>query len=177
MAKPLVRLLLPLAAAGLLVFGVGALGRLAREALRRDDRYTLPFASIECSPPPGMDREKFLSEVQFLAGMPDRLALLDDEAAAQLRVAFRRHPWVETVEEVKLTRERVLVRLRYRKPVLAVMWNGRKRVVDRQGVLLPDSATTEGLPVFSDARKGPAGPAGSPWDDPAVEQAARMAGK
>src|SRR5262249_32796638 len=53
MGKSAWRLLLPLAAAALLLLSLAALGRWARESLRQEDRYRISFAAIQCQPPPG----------------------------------------------------------------------------------------------------------------------------
>src|SRR5205085_1645284 len=63
----------------------------------------------------------FLGEVQYLGGLPERLALLDDDLPGRLAEAFARHPWVEKVERVEVVPPgRVRARLTYRTPVLAV---------------------------------------------------------
>ena len=171
-----VRGLAPVFGAALFLLGLIAAGRLALEQLRDRQRYTVSFADIDCPPPPGQGREDFLGEVRYLAALPDRLRLLDDDMPARLKVAFVRHPWVERVEAVEVVPPSLVrVRLAYRRPALAVPFDGRLRAVDRHGVLLPASAPTEGLPVFSGEPRPPAGPAGTPWRDKAVEEAARAA--
>jgi hypothetical protein len=81
------------------------------------DRYTLPFADIDCPPPPDQSRAEFLAEVQYLGGMPDRLHLLDDDLPSRLQQAFACHPSVERVVEVRiLPPRRVQIRLIYRTP-------------------------------------------------------------
>lgn len=160
----------------LVVGALVAVGRATREGLRRDDRFTVGFAAIDCQPPPPLAREEFLAEVQYLAGLPESLSLLDEELSRRLAEAFARHPWVRRVERVDLARPgRVRVRLEYRKPTLAVPVDGTLRAVDREGVLLPIDAGVEGLPVFRGSAAPPAGPAGTRWGDPAVEQAAGAA--
>jgi hypothetical protein len=161
---------------GLVLLGLVAMSQSFRAHLRGLDRYTLAFEDIDCTPPPNLERSAFLSEVQYLANMPSRLRLLDDDLGPRLMAAFARHPWVERVERVELRSQGVQVWLVYRTPVLAVQLEGETRVVDRHGILLPASASTEGLPVFHGHARAPAGPAGTPWGDSAVEQAARMAG-
>jgi hypothetical protein len=178
MGKLAMRLVLPLAGASVLLLTVAILGKQARESLRQEDRYLISFAAIDCVPPPGLERPDFLNEVQYLAGLPERLSLLDDELASRLRAAFARHPWVRNVEDVEIAPpRRVHVRLRYRVPVLAVNWSGRLRAVDAASVLLPATANTQGLPVFRGTPAPPAGPAGTRWGDPAVEAAARSASR
>jgi hypothetical protein len=171
-------------APGLLLAGLIFLGCLARENLRRQQRYTIDFADIECPSPPGQERGDFLDEVRYLAGCPDRLSLLDDNLAEHLHRSFARHPWVEKVTQVETSLPRqVRVELLYRTPVLGVPWSNSDkallpdRTVDREGILLPKRATGSGIPTLS-SRHGiqpPAGPAGTHWGDPSVEAAARLA--
>jgi hypothetical protein len=169
--------LLPLLGLGLFLFGVFLVGRLTRAQIRDQDRYAVAFASIHCYPPPPQERTEFLAEVQYLAGMPDRLRLLDDDLTARLAEAFARHPWVEQVQRVTIVPPRQLdVQLVYRTPALAVIVAGQRRAVDSQGVVLPALAGSEGLPVYSGPSTPPLGPAGQPWGDRAIEAAARTAG-
>jgi hypothetical protein len=138
-----------LAAAVFLAALVGA-GRLARAGLRQDERYRIAFADIDCPPPPGQERGDFLGEVQYLAGLPERLSLLEDDLAERLHQAFGRHPWTAGVTRVEVALPRqVRVELVYRKPVLGVPLpsphTAGARVVDRDGVLLPVPAGPAGL--------------------------------
>lgn len=173
-----------LAALAVFLGGLLWLGRLALDRVRGLDRYTVAFADIDCPAPPGQKRAGFLEEVQYLAGMPDRLRLLEDGLAERLAAAFGRHPWVETVGRVEVVPPRqVRVELAFRTPVLVVAVSQAAggalvpgRVVDRQGVLLPRSApVARGLPVLRGNFPAPAGPPGTPWGDPAVTAAARTA--
>jgi hypothetical protein len=162
---------------GLLVLGLTLASQALRDCLRPLDAYTVDFLTIDCPPPADLGQEDFLSEVQYLAGLPSRLQLLDPELAPRLAAAFAQHPWVERVEAVALTpRHAVRVQLVYRRPVLTVQQAGCTRAVDRYGVLLPGKTATDGLPVFRGIAGAPAGPAGTPWGERAVEAAARTAG-
>ena len=170
--------------AGLAVLlGWVVLGRPAADGLRASDRHALAFADTECDPPAPLSRADFLSEVQYLAGLPDRLSPLEDGLAARLAAAFAAHPWVESVERVELLPGRARVRLSYRTAVLLVPHvdggkppsHPEQRPVDARGVLLPLAAAGPGLPVFAGDANLPAGGAGHPWGDPRVEAAARTA--
>src|SRR5438067_6904176 len=86
--------------AGLSLLAVLIAGRLTRDRVRHGDRYTVAFSEIDCAAPPGQDRASFLAEVQYVAGMPDRLSLLDEELAGHLADAFERHPRVGQGEKV-----------------------------------------------------------------------------
>src|SRR6266511_4248717 len=86
--------LIALAGAGLLVTGLVFLGQVARERLSDSERFTISFDEIECLPaPPAQDRATFLNEVQYLAAMPGRLRLLEDDLVKRLAEAFLQHPW------------------------------------------------------------------------------------
>jgi hypothetical protein len=178
----LVRILVPPLLALLLLTGLLLLGRMARDDLRPQERYTAAFADIECAPPPGVERAEFLDEVQYLATLPDRLSLLDEGLAVRLAEAFVRHPWVEGVERVEVTApRRVRVRLAYRVPVLMVpSWpreagEPEQTAVDGNGVLLPPLPPGPSLPELRNTVSRPAGPSGTAWGDLAVMAAARTA--
>jgi hypothetical protein len=161
---------------GGLIGGVILLGRLAQERLREQDRHPFSFSDIVCDPPPGLSRSDFLDEVQYLASIPGHLHLREPDLAQRLARGFARHPWVKSVERVEVVPpDRVQVRLVYRRPALAVPAGGLVRVVDGQGILLPRGASGAGVPVFGGKAPPPAGPAGTPWGDAAVEKAARAA--
>jgi hypothetical protein len=167
--------LLPMLLTALVLFGLVRLGQAARPDLSARERSCVSFATIECVPPPGLDTDEFLSEVQYLAGWPDRLCLLDKDLCSRLAGAFARHPWVEQVESVTLHPDRsVRVRLRFRTPILAVRYGGQLRAVDAQGILLPATAPTSSLPIYVGVAASPQGPAGKPWGDPGVTAAARL---
>jgi hypothetical protein len=171
----LIRIAGPLLIVGLLVLGVIVAGRWALERLHTQDRYQFPFTEIECPAPPGRSRAEFLAEVQYLGGLPDKVSPLDRELPDRLRTAFSKHPWVEYVTRVEVRAHQVEVQLMLRRPALVVV--PFNRVVDTNGVLLPKTAPTAGLPLLSQAAQPPAGPDGTRWGDPRVEAAARsMAG-
>jgi hypothetical protein len=178
----LVRLLVPPLLSLLLLAGLLLLGRLARDDLRSQERYTAAFADIECAPPPEVERAEFLGEVQYLANLPDRLSLLDETLTARLAEAFARHPWAERVERVEvMAPRRMRVRLVYRVPVLAVpSWpheagEPEMPAVDGHGVLVPLLARDPSLPELRNTVPRPTGPSGTVWGDPVVVAAARTA--
>jgi hypothetical protein len=170
------QVIVPIAAAALAVLGLIALGRAARDGLRQHERYTVAFADMDCPNPPGMTRDEFLAEVQYLARLPDRLAALDEQTPLRIASAFAQHPWVQKVEEVRIVQpDGARVRLVFRTPVLAVPQPNGLRVVDSHGILLPASAPTEGLRIYQGNAAPPTGLAGDPWGDPAVTAAAEAA--
>jgi hypothetical protein len=156
-----------------------AIGRYTRAHLHAQDRYQVAFAEIDCTPPPGLGREEFLAEVQYVAGMQDRVPILDPEVGSRLATAFAHHPWVESVEQVALGPPRqIRVRLIYRTPVLTIPAATKPEglvqgwSLDSWGVRLPPSPGREGLPVLC-SRPLPEGPSGKPCGDAALEGAAR----
>jgi hypothetical protein len=178
MRRWIVPVVLPLLGIGLVVGGVVWGGRLLRSHLQDHERFSLAFTDIDCSPPDGVERTQFLSEVRAQTELPERIALLDNELPTQLKAAFARHPWVDAVEDVQVSRQRQIhVALHFRVPAMAVPQSDGVRAVDGQGVLLPATAHTEGLPVWRGAASLPAGLAGSTWGDGPLEAAAHVAGE
>ena len=105
----------PLLAVALFLGGLVIVGQLARDSLADRDRYQFPFSRIECAAPPGMSRTDFLDEVQYLAGLPDRVNVLDEGLPARLAHAFALHPRVAKVEGVQVrSAEQIQVRLVFR---------------------------------------------------------------
>jgi hypothetical protein len=164
----------PLVAVAGVLLGVIVLGKLARDHLPEKSR--IEFAAIECEPPPGMTREDFLDEVRYHAALPALLELSDDLIDKKLPAAFARHSWVEAVEYVRrLPENRVTVKLRFRTPVVAVTMDGRRRAVDKNGILLTAKAPTDGLPVLRAGQFQPHKGEGTVWGDRRVVAAARTA--
>ncbi len=161
----------------LLLGGIFALGRFALEQLKDRDRFQFSFSSIQCNTPAGMSRIDFLDEVHYLSGLPSELPLLEENLFKRLDDAFSLHPWVKKVDQIQLlpSEKTVRVDLAFRKPVLAIQWEGKTRAVDANGVLLPPNAKTEGLPKYDKKPSRPQGPAGSEWGDAGVLHAARKA--
>jgi hypothetical protein len=168
-------------AVALLLAGLVTVGNVTRARLQDLDRYSLAFSEIQCDPPAGQTRADFLSEVQYLAGMPGRLRLLDDGLPARLAEAFAAHPWVQRVAQVEiLPTQEVRASLVFRIPLLAVKLSRSSsmpsvRVVDEQGVLLPTSAPADGLPTLTVEGRTAPSCAGKLWDTPTVSEASRIA--
>jgi hypothetical protein len=175
----LVQMVLPLLGGALLLALVLGLGQYAREQLRERGHTTATFADIDCAPPPGLSREEFLGQVQYLANLPDQFDVLDEGACERLQRAFAAHPWVEEVKRLeKVAPNRVRAELVHRMPVLAVeLGGGARRAVDRHGVLLPAAAAGADLPRFRGEVEPPSGRPGSPWGDGRVEAGARTVGE
>jgi hypothetical protein len=170
MRRPIIAVL----AAAAVVFGLVWLGQFGRAWLEQRRHYSVKFADLHCDSPPGMDRTRFLAEVQYCGSFPDQINLLDPSLVNRVQAAFMLHPWVERVDSVNLRGpDGPTVALVIRKPVLVVAG----RVVDRFGVLLPTGTPTDGLPTYPGEPPPPKGRDGLPWGDPDVEAAARKAGE
>ncbi len=115
--------------------------------------------------------------MQYFAGLPDAVCVLDDGLPARLSAAFAKHPWVERVEGVEVEAGRkVRVRLTYRTAVLRVRGRGDAQwAVDANGVRLPTAAVDDALPLLGGDVPPPTGPEGRPWGDDRVQGAARTA--
>jgi hypothetical protein len=149
-------------------------GRWGSEQLRGRERYDVAFAEIDCEPPIGMDRQKFLDEVRYYArAFPERLHVLNESLPQQLREGFALHPWVDKVDAIEIeSPKHIVVKLTYRTPVLAVPFGADLHAVDRHGILLPNNAPTRGLPVYDGDAPRPVA-VGKRWGDANVEAAAR----
>jgi hypothetical protein len=174
MPKWVTQFLLPFLCGLLVLVAFIGLNSFLRAYLHKNERVTIAFSEIECDPPGKLSREEFLTEVQYLANWPDELNLLDPGLPARLHLSFAVHPWVESVERVKIVPPRqVRVVLRHRQPALTIAQT--ERVVDRHGVLLPLDAADPQLPVLCGNIATPTGHTGQPWGDPAVGSAASVA--
>lgn len=165
--------LLTLAAAAGVVWGVVLLGDSARRGIGPRDRYAVRFADIDCNPPAGLDRASFLSEVRYTTKFPETFQSLDPELTPRLTAAFTAHPWVAGVEGITVDAEgKVTVNLKHRVPFLAVkLTDGDRRAVDTAGVLLPRAASTAGLPELATPLPPPTCDAGQRWPDATVTRA------
>jgi hypothetical protein len=179
MGRPMVRAAAALIGAAALLGGLIWAGRAMRGPLQSSERFQFPFKQIDCLTPPGADREQFLSEVRYYGEFPDSVPLLDEDLARRLSEAFARHVWVERVDSVDISpNRRIQVKLTFRQPVLAVVYEDRGpvvRAVDRHGILLPRAVDTLPLAQLADRAPKPVN-VGRPWGDALVEGAARVAG-
>lgn len=154
----LIQFVLPVAAAAALLALVIGLGSRARKALSARGEGRIAFATVDCDPPPGLSRQVFLDEVQYLGRLPDEIDLLDDEAVRQVRAAFAAHPWVREVATLDRGPGRLAVGLLFRRPVLYVENWGR--AVDGDAVLLPKVEDVSGLFVMRQKQPAPGVPPG-----------------
>lgn len=176
MRKWIVQGVIPILCGSALLLAVIGAGRAARASLHDRTVYSLAFADIDCRPPEGMSRSAFLDEVRSLAVQPASLHLLDEDLSARLHRAFLAHSWVESVRRVTIGHAFVHVEMEYRQAVLAVPpAQGGWRMVDRHGIVLPESTVQPHLPVLLTKVAAPVGPTGSRWGDARVAAAAQTA--
>jgi hypothetical protein len=147
--------------------------------------YVLELEQIVITPPPPWIRADVRAETVRDGGLSD-LSLLDRELTVKIARAFSLNTWVEDVRRVRKEQAnpaRVVVELVYRKPVamVEVTMNDRPGLlpVDVHGVLLPpgDFSAEQARDYLrvSLPNATPAGPVGTPWGDPRVVGAARVA--
>ena len=160
-----------------LVWGVSSLGDGARRGMGQRDRYSLPFASIECDAPASSDRATFLSEVRYVSNFPEYYQSVDPDLIPKLRAAFCAHPMVAAFEGARIEPNgTVLVKLRFRLPILSVKVQDRNRVVDADCVLLPLASRGTGLPELVTPVPAPTNSAGQVWRDETVNRAVELVG-
>lgn len=174
--RPLVAVLVTLAVIAGVVAGVNWIGVEALRQVGSRDRYRTAFADIDCPAPPGLDRATFLTEVRYVADLPETVTALDPAERDRVVAGFAKHPWVEGVDGV--TAEpggRVRAALRFRTPVLAVTTTDRTpRLLDSRGVLLPVAPTPPGVAELTGVVEPPRVAAGEVWRDGVVDRAVEL---
>ncbi|NLF72526.1 MAG: hypothetical protein GX575_26120 [Candidatus Anammoximicrobium sp.] len=145
--------------------------------------YELHPDQIQIPPPPPWVRSDIRAETVRDGGLTG-LSILDRDLTVKIARAFSLHTWVEDVRRVKKEHPaRVIVELVYRRPVamVEVTMNERPGLlpVDLHGVLLPpgDFSAEQARDYLriSLPDATPTGPVGTPWGDPRVDGAARIA--
>jgi hypothetical protein len=147
----LLKIVLAIILAGGLIGLLSQIGDQASEQVADDPRYAVRIEEILVEAPGKMDRAAFLTEVRYLANLPEQISLADPQTPERLRSAFRLHPWVRTVADVTIRPEgTITVKLEFRKPVLAFRPtpDSEQRVLDQEGVLLPLSTPVDALPRY-----------------------------
>jgi len=144
------------------------------------------FANIDCSFPPVLSKEEFLSEVRYLGNLKEEYDLLEEGILARIFNAFQVHPWVAKVIDIQREGPKKLkVTLEFRTPALVVPIAPIKdqidatekfRVVDVNGVILPKNALQVGLPVLSIPLPFPTDKAGVQWKNEQIISCTKMLG-
>lgn len=148
-----------------------------RQRLRSQEEFRITPADIVVNPPHDWAPEQLVQEI--LAECPPVMSLLDESLVNQVAEAFERNPWIESVDEVRKSREGIEVAVTYRMPVMFVKNSLGYYPVDGVGVMLPptdfSAEDTERLPVFVSGGSSPTGKAGEAWDDAVVLSAVALA--
>jgi hypothetical protein len=144
------------------------------------DEYLTDRNAITVNDPPHWVPRDLVEQVLDQAQIPETLSLLDDDLTSQIAQAFEHHPWVARVVHVqKSVPAQINVELEYRRPVAMVQVDSGMYPIDPQGILLPPSdfsvAETRSYPLIVDVKSTPRGSAGTPWGDPLIFGAARIA--
>jgi hypothetical protein len=173
MKKWLIAIFLPLAGIGLLLYGFHALDKYLRHQVQDQPRFQVAFSSIDVDTPPGFTREQFLAEVKKGSGLPDTVSVLDEDLTPRLEGAFAKHPWVASIRSVDFKGSQgIRVELVFRVPVLAIPQTGMTRLVDGRGILLPELAKTDSIPIWRGHATTPIGSVGTLWGDKDIEAVA-----
>jgi hypothetical protein len=172
-----VKIVLALGAVVGLLYGLGYLGEYAGSRVAGDARYQVPLAEMQFDVPAYVDRSAFLTEVRLRSSLPETISSVDPNTPSVLQSAFRKHPWVADAQSIVVTPEgKLRASLVFRKPVLAIRIQGKTepRAVDASGVLLPESAPLDTLPVLLSTVPQTETKAGERHADPDVVRAAEL---
>jgi hypothetical protein len=172
-----------LGAAGVLIAAVAAGGwiwSVYGPKVRSGGGYALSHESIELVGLPEWVPIDLEREVLRSASLDGPLAVDDPGLAVRIARGFAMHPWVKEVIGVELlSPPAARVEIVCREPVAMVRVDGGVLPVDGEGVVLPSDGFTpesaSSYPKVLGIGSSPQGPAGTPWGDEAVEEAASLA--
>ncbi len=123
-------------------FGGGAwLGwQVVREWVLFSEAYLVQKEHLVAVPQqPDWIASDVMAEVFRAATRDGPLYLWQERLSEQLADAFRQHPWVAKVHQVRKSYPtRIEVQLQWRRPVCMVWWQDRRLAVDEEGTLLPE---------------------------------------
>ena len=149
--------------------------------LSQQDQYQLTQDDIHLHPvPTRWVPPDLVNQVLTQANLQGRLNSLDTGLSKTLAEAFRLHPWVAEVQQVrKSLAGGIDVSLKYREPVAMVHVSVGMYPIDSTGVLLPPAdfsvSDTDRFLKVENIRSTPGGPAGTSWGDSSVTGAAQLA--
>lgn len=143
--------------------------------------FLVSGSEIEVNALPHWVPADLVAQVLEVAKLPPQLSLLSPELTEQLAHAFAQHPWVARVVEVRKQSSppRLQVTLEFREPVCMVEMRDGLYPLSADGTLLPSRdfslAETAHYIKIQNVRSTPSGPEGTPWGDPTVAGACRLA--
>ena len=149
--------------------------------LDHQPEYLVAIDEITITAPPDWIPQDLVHDVLDRADIEEPLSLLDASLNERVALAFYTHPWIADVRRVtKSFPPEIHVDVDYRRPVAIVHYDARYYPVDRTGYLLPGNdfrmADVDRYPLIEGIASSPQSGQGRPWDDPAVEGAAELAG-
>ena len=180
-----------LAVLGGLVYGFWRLGRLVRShpdyLVSRSD---LAVVSLPKWMPPAAQAD--LDIAALAPELPKTFSLLDPSVCASIAAAYERSVWIERVERIEKNDpradpdRRLLIHLKFRRPVAFVASRGNFYLVDQQGVRLPGvyqepvlkgcGPTPEDLPLLVVTGVATDPPvAGRIWDEASLKAGLKIA--
>lgn len=154
--------------------------KISGRALNRAE-FRLDARQIVINQPPAwITADRLKADVIRDASLDRPLSILDEKLNEHLAAAFAAHPWVAEVARVeKFHPARVEVELVYRHPIAVVATGDELLPIDRHSVALPYQnfalVELERLPAIRGVNSHPGVTKGSPWGDPRVAGAARIA--
>ncbi len=168
------------------IFGiVGVVGWYTiRDDVALRPEYRLKAENVTVPERPDWVPEDFVVRVLRSSGLITDGSLLDDSLAQKLAQGFAADPWVEEVRRVEIRfPSGADVDLVYRRAIALVEVPSQGLFpVDRHGVLLPTEYFLElpapkrdAMPRIQGPRTVPLGNVGTPWGDPLVQDAAKLA--
>jgi hypothetical protein len=144
--------------------------------------YRLTRDAVVVTPgPPDWVPEAFLTQIIDGELWPvEGTSMLEETLVGQIAGAFAAHPWVaEVVRVERRFPARVMVKVKYRRPVAWIEVPGQSIPVDVTGVCLPkeDLAVSDSsrYPLVRGVVSQPPSQVGVAWDDPGLLAAARLA--
>lgn len=150
--------------------------------ITRSERYKVTIDSLTVTRRPAWIHADIRADV-IRDGSLSNLSVLDPDVTKRIAHAFELHTWVARVNRVAKrpgsSGPQILVGLTYREPAVMVKTSDGFWPIDTDGVLLQPndlspSQTLDYLRLWSGDRQ-PVGPVGTPFGDPVVEGAARLA--
>lgn len=143
-------------------------------------RFAISPDCLVLSDPPAWIHHDVRPEILLALEQRDEITVLDPDLPAKMATAAQQHPWIASVKGVrKLYPRTILLEIVWRTPVAMVRVPEGLLPVDENGVLLPTRDFTpieaSQYPRIYGVESLPAGPAGYPWGDPLVSDAASLA--
>ena len=88
---------------GTLVAGSYSVWQFVWPRVQARPEYQISLSDIWITPPPPWIQSKLITDIHRWNDLPETLSLLDRNLTKQLAHVFSRHPWIQTVKEVRIT--------------------------------------------------------------------------